>query len=294
MTSLSCSLSRSLAFALVCMTLCGIPAAARAASWQDNALSYVHGTEFTEPGNRREVRKDIVQFTHASGYALGQNFFSVKVLRSDATDPKKGSSRGATEGYLVYRHQLHLGKVFERSFAFGPVKELALSAGFDLNTKDTAFSPRKRVVVVGPTFKFDVPGYLDLSLMVGKEWNRCRLGAPICSQREIGFDPQWMVNVVWGIPFRAGAVPLQFEGFLAINGEKGRDYAGTKTGTETLMRTALMVDVGQMAWGRKKALLVGVGYEYWRNKFGNQTYPDGRALPGIDTDAPTLQLAWHF
>ena len=288
------ALARTLLFTLACTTLSGIPAAARASSWQDNALSYVHGTEFTEPGNRREVRKDIVQFTHASGYALGQNFFSLKVLRSDATDPKKGSSRGATEGYLVYRHQLHLGKAFERSFAFGPVKEVALSAGFDLNTKDTAFSPRKRVVVVGPTFKFDVPGYLDLSLMVGKEWNRCRLGAPICPQREIGFDPQWMVNVVWGIPFRAGAVPLQFEGFLAINGEKGRDYAGTKTGTETLMRAALMVDVGQMAWGRKKSLLVGVGYEYWRNKFGNQTYPDGRALPGVDTDAPTLQLAWNF
>jgi len=205
------ALARTLLFTLACTTLSGIPAAARASSWQDNALSYVHGTEFTEPGNRREVRKDIVQFTHASGYALGQNFFSLKVLRSDATDPKKGSSRGATEGYLVYRHQLHLGKAFERSFAFGPVKEVALSAGFDLNTKDTAFSPRKRVVVVGPTFKFDVPGYLDLSLMVGKEWNRCRLGAPICPQREIGFDPQWMVNVVVGhpVPRRRGAAAVR-------------------------------------------------------------------------------------
>ena len=102
------------------------------------------------------------------------------------------------------------------------------------------------------------------------------------------------MSAAWGIPFSAGPLPLKFQGFINVNSDKGRDYAGVKTRTETLMRAALMVDVGQMAWGTKNTFLMGVGYEYWRNKFGNHAYGNGVEKPGIDTDAPTFQLEWHF
>lgn len=148
--------------------------------------------------------------------------------------------------------------------------------------------------MVGPTLKFDVPGFLDVSLLYGKEWNHCGLGAPACPRSDISFDPQWIISAAWGIPFSAGSVPLKFQGFINVNSDKGRDYAGVKTRTETLMRAALMVDVGQMAWGTKNTFLMGVGYEYWRNKFGNHAYGNGVEKPGIDTDAPTFQLEWHF
>ena len=55
-----------------------------------------------------------------------------------------------------------------------------------------------------------------------------------------------------------------------------------------------MVDVGQMAAGRKNTLLLGVGYELWLNKFGNHTTAAGVTKPGINTYAPTLQVEWHF
>lgn len=267
---------------------------AHAATWSDTFVGYRYGTEFREPANPKDVEKHVLQFTHASGYAVGQNFLNVDFLQSDSADPAEGSDNGAAEVYLTYRHQVHLGKVFERSLAFGPVKEVALTAGFDLNTKNTAFAPRKRLVVVGPTLKFDVPGFLDLSLLAGKEWNHCGLGTPACAKSDISFDPQWILSAAWGIPFSAGPVPLKFQGFINVNGEKGKDYAGVETKTETLMRAALMVDVGQMAWGSKNSFLVGVGYEYWRNKFGNHDFASGAEKPGIDTDAPTLQVEWHF
>ena len=89
-------------------------------------------------------------------------------------------------------------------------------------------------------------------------------------------------------------MPPKFQGFINVIGEKGDDYAGVKTHTETLMRTSLMVDVGQMAWGNKNTFLMGVGYEYWRNKFGNHAYGNGVEEPGIDTEAPTFQMEWHF
>lgn len=260
---------------------------AEAVTWSDTFLGYRFGTQFTEPANPREVEKHVLQFTHASGYALGQNFFNLDVLQSGSADPANGGGTGATEAYLTYRHQLHLGKLTDKSVAFGPVKELALTGGFDLNTKNTAFAPRKRMLVAGPTLKFDVPkGFLDLSLFYAHEWNHC--GADFCDVNEIEFAPYYQINLAWGLPFEAGSLPLKFQGFYNYNGEKGEDYQGNDTRPEQLMRTSLMLDVGMLAWDGGNQLWAGVGYEVWRNKFGNH----GKL--GVDTDAPTLQVEWHF
>lgn len=267
---------------------------ASAATWSDSFLGYRYGTQFHEPSNTKDVRKHVLQYSQSSGYSVGQNFVNLDILQSDKNDPSSGGDTGATEFYLTYRHQLHLGKLLERDFSFGPVKEVAFTAGFDLNTKNTTFAPRKRLVVAGPTLKFKVPnaGFFDLSLLAGKEWNHCGLAS--CTDHEHGFDTQLILSAAWGLPFQAGPVPLKFQGFLNYNTDKGKDYAGVKTEAETLMRTSLMVDVGQMAAGRKNTLLMGVGYEMWLNKFGNHATAAGVTKPGINTYAPTLQVEWHF
>lgn len=267
---------------------------AQAATWSDTFIGYRYSGEFREPSNRNEIEKNVLQFTHASGYSIGQNFVNLDVLQSDSNDPANRSKDGATEFYLTYRHQVYLGKAFDRNVSFGPVKEVALTAGFDLNSKNTEFAPRKRLLVAGPTLKLDVPGYLDVSLLYGKEWNHCGLIDKLCPDHDISFDPQWILSVAWGIPFQAGPVPLKFQGFLNYNSEKGKDYAGVKTEAETLMRTSLMADVGQMATGRKNVFFMGIGYELWLNKFGNHAFANGREKPGINTYAPTLQMEWHF
>ena len=267
---------------------------ASAATWSDSFLGYRYGTQFHEPSNTKDVRKHVLQYSQSSGYSVGQNFVNLDILQSDKNDPSSGGDTGATEFYLTYRHQLHLGKRLERDLSFGPVKEVAFTAGFDLNTKNTTFAPRKRLVVAGPTLKFKVPnnGFFDLSLLAGKEWNHCGLAS--CTDHEHGFDTQLILSAAWGLPFQAGPVPLKFQGFLNYNTDKGKDYAGVKTEAETLMRTSLMVDVGQMAAGRKNTLLLGVGYEMWLNKFGNHATAAGVTKPGINTYAPTLQMEWHF
>lgn len=279
---------------LALVALAGTANLASAATWSDSFLGYRYGTQFHEPSNTKDVRKHVLQYSQASGYSVGQNFVNLDILQSDKNDPSSGGDTGATEFYLTYRHQLHLGKLLERDLSFGPVKEVAFTAGFDLNTKNTTFAPRKRLVVAGPTLKFNVPnnGFFDLSLLAGKEWNHCGLGS--CTDHEHGFDNQLILSAAWGLPFQAGPVPLKLQGFINYNTDKGKDYAGVKTEAETLMRTSLMVDVGQMAAGRKNTLLVGVGYEMWLNKFGNHATAAGVTKPGINTYAPTLQMEWHF
>ncbi|WP_343078208.1 hypothetical protein [Pseudomonas sp.] len=266
------------------MSLISSPAQAK--DWSDTLIGFRYGTDFTEPSIRGKVQKEIYQLGHASGNETGSNFFNLDVLKSDSNDPKKDSDSGATEAYLVYRHQLFLSQVFERSMAFGPVKEVALSGGVELNYKNTEFATRKRMLVAGPTLKFDVPGYLDISLLYAMEWNHCGLNA--CQAENIQFDPYYVLHMVWGIPFQVAGVPLKFQGFASYKTEKGKDYFKQDTAEESLVRASLMVDVGQLAWGRKNTLLVGPGYEYWKHKYGAIN------KPGTDTHAPTFHLEWHF
>ena len=268
---------------------CSLPAAAEDSS--DTFIGYRYGTRFREPNNPNEITKNIVEFAHASTYRYGSNYLNIDYFKSDSKDPASGTdSGGAAELYLTYRNQLQYGKVTGKPLAFGVIRDGALTAGFDLNTKDTTMGPRKQVIVVGPTLKFDVPGFLDVGVWYYRERNHC--GIPPCleagAHSEITFNPTYLVNATWGIPFEVGSVPLKFQGFINFVGSKGKDYTNHDTAKETLMRTSLMVDVGQVVAGHKNTVFVGVGYEYWHNKYGSQ--------PGVGTlvNAPQLQVEWHF
>ena len=257
-----------------------------AANWSDTFIGYRYGSNFDEPGNTDKIKKNILGFTHASGYDYGQNFVNIDLLQSNSKDPANdvgtNDNKGALEAYVTYRHQLHLGKVFNQDFSFGPVKEVALTAGFDANTKNTTFAPRKKLLVVGPTLKFNVPkGFLDFSVLYAHETNHN--GFKPAGQRDITFNDYTIYNLTWGLPFNVGAVPMKFQGFGNWATPKGQG-----TTDEQLVRSSLMVDVGQLAFNKENTVWVGVGYEYWRNKFGNQN------MPGIDTDALTANVEWHF
>lgn len=257
-----------------------------AANWSDTFVGYRYGSNFDEPANPEKIKKNILSFTHASGYDYGQNFFNLDLLQSNSKDPANDNgindNKGALEAYVTYRHQLLLGKVFNQDFSFGPVKEVALTAGFDANTKNTTFAPRKKLLVVGPTLKFDVPkGFLDFSVLYSHETNHN--GFKPAGQRDVTFNDYTIFNLTWGLPFNVGVVPMKFQGFGNYITPKGEG-----TTDEKLVRTSVMVDVGQLAFNKENTVWVGVGYEYWRNKFGNQ---DGW---GTDTDALTANVEWHF
>ncbi|NWE46650.1 hypothetical protein [Pseudomonas gingeri] len=260
-------------------------------AWGDTLVGYRYSAHYTEPGNDGDVAKQILQVSHVSGYSLGQNFVNLDVFKSDRSDPAKGGGSGATEVYVTYRNQMQYGKVFGTPLAFGPVRDLALTAGFDYNDKDNAFGPNKRMLVFGPTVKFALPaGFVDASLYYAREWNHCGLDA--CDRpgnhNEILFAPYYQFNVNWGVPFAVAGLPLKFQGYYLLNGSKGDDYQQQSTAPEQLMRASLMLDVGRLGWGASNVLWIGPGYEYWRNKFGNHD------RPGVDTDALSVNIEWHL
>ncbi|MDF0604865.1 hypothetical protein HZU77_004245 [Neisseriaceae bacterium TC5R-5] len=271
---------------LACCPLILLPVPAQAIEWMDNAVYYRYGARFTEPGNPKRIAKNIVGFTHLSGYQYGSHFFNLEALYSNAADPAYQSSAGAREIYAVYRHQLPWGKLSGQPISNSWLRDLALTFGVDANTKNSRVKPQKRLVVIGPTLKLDVPGVWDISLFYYRESNHNAL--PGTQQAHVNFDPSWQLASNWSVPFTLGNIPVKYSGIASYTAAKGKNYFAKDTAGETVFRSALLIDVGAMAGWSKQVFYAGIGYEYWRNKFGNQP-----AL-GTQTSTSSINMEWHF
>ena len=262
-----------------------LAASVQAADWSDTSLSYRYGTKFAEPFNNQDIAKNIYGLTHVSGYKYGVNFFNVDMLQSDSKDPSTGGQSGAQEIYVVYRNTIDIGKTAGTSLKFGPVSGVGATLGFDWNTKnDIGYSSKKRMLVLGPTLMWDVPGHLNTSLLLLKESN-----APIGVSRYT-YKTHPMLAIDWGIPL--GSLPLSFEGFGNFIAPKGKDEFGGDTAAETLIDLALMWDVGSTAGMAKNTFKLGVMYEYWKNKFGNNH--SGPAGSGAFAKTPMFKAEYKF
>nr|WP_230414053.1 outer envelope protein [Collimonas silvisoli] len=250
---------------------------AAAAEWSDTSIGYRYGTQFAEPYVGKGITKNIFNLTHASGYKYGSNYFNVDLLQSDNKDSN------AQEAYIVYRNTLDLGKVSGKDLSFGPVRGLGVTAGFDWNTKnDTGYASKKRMLVLGPTLMMDVPGFLNISLLLLQESNQ-----PIGVTSRYTYDLHPMLNAAWGIPI--SSTGLAFEGYMNYIAAKGKNEFGGGTAPELNIDAQVMYDLGTPLNLGKNTLRVGLEYQYWRNKFGNPSN-----VPGSLAKTPMVRVEYHF
>lgn len=265
---------------------------AQAADWSDTSIGYRYGTQFGEPFNRNDIKKSILNLAHASGYKYGSNFFNVDFLMSDKKDPSSpAANSGAQEIYVVYRHTLDFGKIAGKSLAVGPFRGFGLTAGFDYNTKDDAgYNSKKRMLVAGPTVMMDVPGFLNISLLQLWESNAPNNEFTNTSVSRYHYKPHPMLNLVWGIPL--GDSGFSFSGYANFIAAKGDNEFGGKTKAETNIDMALLYDFSGLVGAQKNTFKAGVGYQYWKNKFGNDH--NGPAGDGAFAKTPMLRAEYHF
>jgi nucleoside-specific outer membrane channel protein Tsx len=270
----------------------GCAFSAQAADWSDTSIGYRYGTDFAEPFNPNAIAKNIVNLNHVSGYKYGSNFFNVDLLLSDKKDPSSaGASTGAQEAYVVYRHTLDLEKVTGSSFKFGPVRGVGAVAGFDWNTKtDAGYNSKKRMLVAGPSLMLDVPGFLNVSLLALWESNAPYSTFSHTATPRYSYDTHAMLNVVWGIP--VGSLPLSFEGFANVIAAKGKNEGGGNTAAETNVDMQLMYDLSPLVGAGKNKFKVGLEYQFWKNKFGNNAA--GAAGKGAFAHTPMVRAEYHF
>ena len=279
--------------AILALAAAALPAAA--ADWSDNALSVTWGPSYAEPGIHEstdatkgiDIKKTTLGFTHASGDKLGGTFLNIDMLISEKKDPSleisAGQSvQGATEVYAIYRRAWSLNKITgTKMFAFPFVRDVNVDMGIDLNTKNTAFASHKVLPVVGVSLAFDVPGFWNLGVLASKEWTHNGI-----VNKEVEFDVAPIVATSWGIPL--GSFGLSFNGFFNLILPKGKDGFGNKTKMEILTQPKLTYAVGNI-WGNPKAGWdVSVGYQYWLNKFGNDSRRTAaRSPPPSSARSPT-------
>jgi len=266
---------------------------AGAADWSDTALSWRYGTRFREPYNPADIKKHVFALTHASGYKYGSNYFNLDLLQSDRNDPaSQDQDEGAQEAYVVYRHTLDLGALSGRPLAYGKVKGVGLVLGFDWNTKnDVGYNSRKRMLVIGPTLMWDVPGFLSTGFYLARESNApSGAFAPISEVNgRYTYRNHPMFAASWGIPVAAG---WSFEGYLNFIGAKGTDEVGNGTGAETNLDMQLMFDLGARFGQPKNRFRVGLEYQLWNNKFGNTAATTGNR--GQRASTPMVRAEYHF
>jgi len=274
---------------LALVALAAAAVSAQAADWSDTALTYRQGSQYAEPFNTKDISKNILGLTHASGYKYGSNFFNVDFLMSDKNDPASaGSSTGAQEVYAVYRNTVDLSKVTGNAYKFGIVRGLGVTGGFDFNTKaDAGYNSKKRMLVVGPTVMLDVPGFLNVSLLELFESNSPYSTFSHTGTGRYSYSAHPMIGLAWGVPFSVGSVPLSFEGFANFIASKGKNEFGAETAAETNIDMQVMYDVTGT-----KTFKVGVEYQYWNNKFGNNV--SGPAGKGALAKTPMIRAEYHF
>jgi hypothetical protein len=270
---------------IACILLGVTTLPAVAADWSDTQMSVRRGAQFAEPFNTKDIGKTIVALTHASGYKYGGNFFNVDFLKSDGNDPGSlGQTSGAQEVYIVYRHTLDLGKLNNTEFKWGPFRGAGIVLGFDVNSKnDVGYNSRKRMLVAGPALMFDVPGFLNMSLLALNESNAPSGPFPPISlvRSRYTYDMHPMLSFSWGIPVAEG---WAFEGYANFIAAKGKSETGADTGPETNIDMQLMY-----TWGQWRA---GFGYQYWHNKFGNTSATTGGR--GYEAKTAMVKLAYRF
>ena len=255
--------------------------AIRASDWSDTWMGYQYQNNVREPAISEKIAKNVLEFGHASGYKYGTNFFAADLYMSDGNDPASGGGGGAHEAYIVYRHNLSLSAVTGTKLAFGPVRDVSLMTGFNWNTKNDAFAARVRELLIGPTFSIDVKdGFWDLGLYWSKESNHNGIVGT-----GVSFKSAAYFSTAWAVPLADG---ITFKGYGDVIGKKGNDGFGAPTKTEVHFFPKLVADVGHLASAGKGAFLVGIGVEYWKNKYGSSN------PVGTSHTTPTLILEAHF
>jgi nucleoside-specific outer membrane channel protein Tsx len=266
----------------------------QAADWSDTSIALTHGTKFAEPFGSTNITKNIYSFKNVSGDKYGQNFFVADMLQSDSKDPGANTTGGAQEVYAVYRRLFDLKKITGNTYAFGPVKNMGVTAGFDWNTKNDTYGSKKRMLVVGPTMMMDVKqGFFDVSVLMLDESNDPNGNRFGYSSGRYHYKNHASLSMAWGVP--TGINNLGFEGWADFISSKGKDETGGATKPETHIYAALMYDVSAPVGAAKNTLKVGAGYEYWKNKFGNNTTATGAgAGPGATAKTPFVKAEYHF
>lgn len=250
-----------------------------ALEWHDTSVGVSWGNKYREPENSKDVTKTILNLTHVSGDKLGNNLFVADLLLSTKSDPSK-SNHGATEVYMFYKRAFSLSALTGEQLGNSLFKDWYINARFDIGRKNSALAPRPKKIRIGVSTDLAVPvGFVN----IGVDYYRERSHNGI-THKSFNFDSTYAIWGSWSIPISSKG---SIEGIVDHIGAMGKDGFGVGTKPSTLFRLNYLHDIGE-----EGGFKLGLGYQYWRNKYGNDNRKDSKR--GSTENAYTLQLRYQF
>ncbi len=250
----------------------------------DNSLSYHYEFLATNPGAGK-TPKNVLTFTHFDVWAYGTNFFNVDWLKATSMQtPTSDGGAPYTEIYGFFRSTFGFNEVFgTKAFSMGPLTNVSLMVGADLNTDNTFLASAKRSIEAGLQFSFATPykGFLNLTPTIYKEWQHdgfaVAFGAGTNPSGNVSFNTTWGFEYLWVQPlaFLPPSIPLTFKAFGTVHGAKGCGEPcggpvaqGFTRKVEWYAQENIELDIGKVMGYRPGMYSVWGGYRYWVNKFG--------------------------
>lgn len=259
------------AVAVLLLALSSYTSQVRAAEWSVTELQYQAGSLSapTFAGGER-ARTDILTFQHASGWEYGDNFIFIDFL-DDST--KDGFNDADFYGEIYVN--LSLGKIIGFGSVIGPARDIGLLAGVNAGADANVLK-----YLPGFRISWDIPGFiffnLDAALYIDANKGASSGGAPAESD-------SYYVDINWAYPFHIGRHGFSIEGHVEYIAERTNEF-GEKAHGWILAQPQLRYDLGE-ALGASGRLYVGVEWQYWMNKLGDDA---------TDESAGQLLVMWRL
>lgn len=263
---------------------------AQAADWSATEVQLQYGDlkkPFQGGGSSSDTNgTTILTFQHASGWKYGDNFFFIDHLNYGKTDFEDTEGRpGDDEFYGEWYSNFSLGKISGKDLKVGFIKDVGLIAGFNIAPEvDTLY------YLPGVSIALDIPGFAFAQIYVT---GYIQNGASnVGGGTKIEEDDSYMIDFSWAYPFTIGSTKWSFEGHVEYIDGADTDVIVSGVGkvdegereSWILAQPQLRLDLGNF-WGTPDQLFVGIEYQYWNKKLGDNDTEDNVAQ---------LLAVWRF
>lgn len=191
---------------------------------------------------------------NASGWKLGDSFFFLDYLDDGGND-----GFNDRDFYSEWYPTLSFGKLTKKEVRVGPIRDFALVAGVNAGAH-----ARVLKYLPGVRASWSVPGFLflntDLTAYIDDNTGADGGGAPRTGN-------SFMFDVSWLLPIEAGEQSFTFTGHAEYIGSRTNEFGDDVHGS-ILAQPQLVWDLGKAMSGEAGQFMVGVEFQYWRNKLG--------------------------
>ena len=233
-----------------------------AAQWSTTEYHFQYGNLET-PFSGGDQMTQVHTLQHSSGWKYGDNFYFIDVLiPEDSND---------INFYGELYSNFSLGKITGKEVGYGPVSDVGLLAGFNMDSDSNI-----RVYLPGVRLSWDIPGFTFFNTdFTAYLVDNPGTGAP-------DTDNSFMVDINWKYPFGIGGGKFSIQGHVEYIGER-EDDSGSEVKEWILAQPQFRWDLGDM-FDMSDKFFLGIEYQYWMNKMGGDT----------NEYAPQALAVWQF